>query len=226
MAILKGAPLDQAGSDANPPLSALPSRLLLVRHGESDWNREGRVQGQLDPPLSPRGQAQARELAGRLAGLPLVGFYTSDLRRASETAAAIASNLGVSPVELTELREVGLGAWEGKTQAELQGEYPGIWQTWVRAPSWDLIPGSESVHGFEERVGAIFEKLTALHPEGNILCVTHGGVIQVALGRVCRQSPDGKFPFLIRNASLNVLERGRRGWVIAAVNDTCHLQQS
>src|SRR5215467_961883 len=93
-----------------------PSRLLLVRHGESTWNAARRIQGQLDPPLSDRGMMQAREVGERLAGRRLVGFYCSDLVRARQTAEVIAGAVGVEPQPETGLREIALGAWEGKTR--------------------------------------------------------------------------------------------------------------
>src|SRR5207248_4500884 len=94
--------------------SLAASRLLLVRHGESTWNAARRIQGQLDPPLSERGFGQAREVAARLRGHPLVGFYASDLCRCWQTAEPIAEAVGMQPGAETGLREVMLGDWEGK----------------------------------------------------------------------------------------------------------------
>src|SRR5690242_596043 len=93
-----------------------PSRLLLVRHGESTWNADGRIQGQLDPPLSERGVAQAREVAERFAGHRLAGLYSSDLARTWQTAVAIGAVVGIDPVPEPGLREIALGEWEGKTR--------------------------------------------------------------------------------------------------------------
>jgi broad specificity phosphatase PhoE len=215
--------LEQAAPVLDASVTKVSSRLLLVRHGESTWNRDGRIQGQLDPPLSERGQIQARETAERLAGHRIVALYTSDLRRARQTAAAIAEELGATPVPLTELREIYLGEWEGKTKEDMSAEYPELWEAWTSHPSWDLVPGGEGTAQFGQRVRRITEELLARHPEGDVLCVTHGGVIQVALASVVGGQPEGIFPFLIENGSLNVLECTERGLVITAVNDTCHL---
>src|SRR6266571_6575575 len=117
---LRKASIDSEIAFARPeppelPLPAKPSpaRLLLVRHGESTWNREHRIQGQLDPPLSAEGRRQAARLAHRLTGRKPHGLYTSDLRRAVETAAPIEQITGLQATKLPELREIFLGEWEG-----------------------------------------------------------------------------------------------------------------
>jgi broad specificity phosphatase PhoE len=210
--------------ESQDPTSPNPSRFVFARHGESTWNLERRIQGQLDPPLSASGQAQARCLADRLAGRRWAGFYSSDLRRALDTAHAIAGCVGMQPVPLRELREVRLGEWEGLQREELIARYPEAWEAWTRAPSWDIVPGSEGAAAFERRVAGVLADLGTRHPEGDVLIVTHGGVIQVALLQVVGKGSNGAFPFHIQNASLSALERRSSGTVIASVNDTCHLE--
>jgi len=200
-----------------------PSRLLLVRHGESTWNATRRIQGQLDPPLSDRGLDQARELGERLAGHQLAGFYCSDLVRTRQTAEEIAASLGIDPVHEQGLREIALGAWEGKTRAELMEEFPALWERWRREPSWDVVPGGEGAHVFAGRVTSTLERIRERHPEGDVLCVTHGGVIQVAILNVVGRGSQGVFPFLIENGSLTVIQRSNGRSVVTTVNDTCHL---
>jgi alpha-ribazole phosphatase/probable phosphoglycerate mutase len=200
-----------------------PLRIHFVRHGSSAWNDAHRIQGQLDPPLSERGREQAARLASRLRGCRYQGFYTSDLSRARDTAAAIAREIGQEPVLLAELREVGLGEWEGLTRDEIVARYPAEWERWASDPNWDIVPGGEGAAAFEHRVGAVVDRLVAEHPAGDVLVVTHGGVIQVALLRVVGRRSRGLFPFTIHNTSITVLE-GRPGQlVIGRVNDTCHL---
>ncbi len=200
-----------------------PSRLLLVRHGESTWNAGRRIQGQLDPPLSGRGVAQAQEVAERFGGHRLVGLYCSDLVRARRTADLIGEAVGLEPVEEPGLREIALGEWEGKTREELIDEYPVLWERWSREPNWDLVPGGEGARPFADRIGATLEGLRERHPEGDVLCVTHGGVIQVAVLDVVGRVSRGIFPFLIENCSVTVIQRTARRTVVTAVNDTCHL---
>src|SRR5215472_5380989 len=143
-----------------------PSRLLLVRHGESTWNAAGRIQGWLDPPLSDRGMAQSRELGERLAGGRLAGFYCSDLVRARQTAEVIAGAVGVEPLPEPGLREIALGEWEGKTRDELMDEYPDLWAQWAREPDWDIVPGGEGATPFAERVTGTLRRLRERHPHG------------------------------------------------------------
>jgi broad specificity phosphatase PhoE len=219
------APSAPVAPDTKEPSRKLPSRLFLVRHGESTWNWERRVQGQHDPPLSRRGKQQARELAARLGGHPLAAFYSSDLLRARETAEPLAESLGREPALLPGLREIALGQWEGKTREELQAEFPAEWEAWSEKPSWDIVPGGEGARPFEQRVLATLAEIQAAHPIGDVICVTHGGVIQVLLGSVVApdQGSDGLFPFVIENCSLTVLQRTGLRTVVTAVNDVCHL---
>lgn len=219
------APSAPVAPDTKEPSRKLPSRLFLVRHGESTWNAERRVQGQHDPPLSRKGRQQARELAARLDGHHVAAFYSSDLRRARETAEPLAESLAREPVELTGLREIALGEWEGKTGEELREEYPAEWEAWSQRPSWDVVPGGEGAAPFERRVLATLADIQAEHPIGDVVCVTHGGVIQVLLGSVVSpdRGSDGLFPFVIENCSLTVLQRAGSRTVVTSVNDVCHL---
>ena len=199
-------------------------RLLLVRHGQSTWNREQRIQGQLDPPLSDEGRRQAELLGHRLAGRPLAGFYSSDLKRALETSQAIAAAIGLDAVATPGLREIYLGDWEGLRTEELAQRFPEAWARWTEEPDWDLVPGGEGTVLFETRVAAALDSILERHAHGDVLVVTHGGVIQVALHRVAARPSRGLFPFKIQNASLSAIE-GRDGrMLIGGVNDTCHLE--
>ena len=177
----------------------------------------------MDPPLTDRGSAQANEVGERLVGHRLAAFYCSDLVRTRQTAELIASAVGMEPVPDPGLREIALGAWEGKTREELMEEYPELWERWAREPDWDLVPDGEGAAPFTARVNATLNRIRSDHPGGDVLCVTHGGVIQVALLGVVGGVSRGIFPFLIENCSLTVIQRTSRRTVVTAVNDTCHL---
>ncbi|HJQ49178.1 MAG TPA: histidine phosphatase family protein [Gaiellaceae bacterium] len=136
------------------------TRLLLVRHGETDWNADGRLQGQTDRPLSDFGRSQARQLAGELAEEKLEAIYSSDLARARETAEIVGERIGL-PVSLDpDLREKDWGTWEGLTAVERDRvEFVG-----------------ESTEAHQERILRALRRISELHPEGgNVLVVTHGG---------------------------------------------------
>ena len=131
--------------------------------------------------------------------------------------------LGVEAVQLRQLREISLGAWEGKTRDELIAEFPELWAAWAREPDWDIVPGGEGAAPFERRVKAALVDLFSMHPGADVVVVTHGGVIQAALAGVVGRRTRGVFPFVIHNASLTVLQRFDSRTVVRAVNDTCHL---
>ena len=131
--------------------------------------------------------------------------------------------VGVDPIPEPGLREIALGAWEGRTREELMAEYPELWEQWARDPNWDLVPGGEGARPFAERVHATLTRIRGRHPNGDVLCVTHGGVIQVAVLDVVGRASRGVFPFLIENCSLTVIQRTDRRTVVTTVNDTCHL---
>ena len=197
---------------------------MLVRHGQSTWNREHRIQGQLDPPLSTEGRRQAELVGRRLAGRRIEGFYASDLKRAWETAQAIGAAIGVAPVASPGLREIYLGEWEGLRTDELAQRFPDAWARWNEEPDWDLVPGGEGAEAFESRVAAALDAILERHAHGDVLAVTHGGVIQVALHRVVGRPSHGLFPFKIQNASISVVENRDGRMIIDGTNDIGHLE--
>ncbi|HEX9363752.1 MAG TPA: histidine phosphatase family protein [Candidatus Dormibacteraeota bacterium] len=220
-------PSPEAGDAA--PLPARPSaaRLYLIRHGQSTWNSEHRIQGQLDPPLSDEGRRQALLLGNRLRTRKFAGFYASDLKRAFETAEVIGGAIdGLQPEPMSSLREIYLGDWEGLRTEEIAKRFPAAWASWVEEPDWDVVPGGEGAALFDARVGGAMEDIMRRHPHGDVLVVTHGGVIQVALHRIVGRPPQGLFPFKIQNASISLIERRDGRMVVGGVNDIGHLEPS
>lgn len=162
----------------------MTSRVLLVRHGQSEWNAQGRWQGQADPPLSELGRAQARAAANSLGAVDAV--FASDLQRATETAVIIAESLGVGPVIIDDdLRERDAGEWSGLTREEIHERYPGyLPDDRHRAFAPDAgapkrPPGWESDDVLRERVLRALSRIHEMVPDGDVLTVTHGGVIYV-----------------------------------------------
>ena len=149
---------------------AAPTRVLLVRHGQSEWNAEGRWQGQADPPLSGLGRRQARE-AAMLVGT-VDAIWASDLQRAAETAAIIANDIGVGPVVLDpDLRERDAGEYSGLTRAQIEERFPGHLAARKHPPGWEadadlLARALQAVHHIAEAT-----------PGGEALAVTHGGLV-------------------------------------------------
>jgi broad specificity phosphatase PhoE len=141
--------------------------ILLARHGETEWNREGRFQGWADPPLNAAGRAQARELAERLRETPFDAVYSSDLRRAHETAEIVAAPHDVPVITDPGLREIDVGSWSGLTRGEIDERFPG-------AEHHD----GESREDHLARVLAAAERIARAHVGERILIVSHGGSLR------------------------------------------------
>jgi broad specificity phosphatase PhoE len=150
--------------------------LLLARHGQSDWNASRRWQGRADRPLTERGREQARALAARLAHIELEGVYSSDLRRARETAEEVARQQGLDVVEVPDLAEVDVGSWSGLTREEAEARFPEGYRRWLNGePGWD---DGETYEEMAERVLAAVRQIAAEDEGGRALVVSHGGPIR------------------------------------------------
>ena len=157
----------------------MPTTIVLVRHGETDWNRDNRFQGHADPPLNDTGRAQASTLAKNLRDETFAGLYTSPLRRASETATILGSQLGLEPHAEASLMEVDVGSWSGLTRGDVEARFPTGYARWLEyGHGWD---DGETYDELGGRVVAGLSKLSARHPDVAVLAVTHGGPIRSAL---------------------------------------------
>lgn len=155
----------------------MPTTIVLVRHGETDWNRENRFQGRADQPLNRAGRDQAHELADRLQGEPVTALYTSPLRRASETAHILAGRLGVEARTLDALLEIDVGAWEGFTIDEVRARYPQRLDADWHA-GWE---DGETHDELARRVVPALLELGSQHEGEQVVAVTHAGPIRAAL---------------------------------------------
>jgi broad specificity phosphatase PhoE len=147
--------------------------ILLVRHGETDWNIERRVQGHTDRPLTEAGRAQARALADELEGEPIDAVYSSDLERARETARVVAERRGLDVTAIPELREKHFGTWEGLTDDEVLVRFPE-----ARRGHWGDAETTEQV---SQRVLGALRRIAGAHPGRRVLVVTHGGPVRAVL---------------------------------------------
>jgi broad specificity phosphatase PhoE len=161
---------------AGPGTIGAVATILLARHGESDWNAERRWQGHADRPLTERGRSQAAVLAERLTSIRLNAVYASDLRRAVDTAAAVAARQGVVVRTLAELREVDVGSWSGLTRAEAEARFPDGFRRWLDGgPGWD---DGETYAAMSERVVGAVRRIATVHEDRPVLVVCHGGPIR------------------------------------------------
>ena len=163
-----------------------------MRHAETDWNRERRFQGHADTSLNDAGRAQAAELADALAHERLSAVYSSPLRRASETAAIVASRIGLDVRRVEALREIDVGDWEGLTIGEVQSWYPDSAPVDWRS-GW---PGGETYEELSARVLPALAALADAHPDGRILAVTHAGPVRAALAAAMGLSYDDARPII------------------------------
>uniref|UniRef100_A0A7C1FHK5 Histidine phosphatase family protein n=1 Tax=Caldilinea aerophila TaxID=133453 RepID=A0A7C1FHK5_9CHLR len=157
----------------------------LVRHGQTDWNQQGRYQGQADPPLNETGLQQAQAAAERLAGRRYAALYSSDLERARVTAEIIGKRLGLAVIIDPRLREVNQGAWEGLLVTEIQERYPVEWEARQRDRLQFRAPGGgESVQDVAMRIWATMDEIARRHPHDAVIVVSHGLALATMLCRV------------------------------------------
>ena len=203
------------------------TRLIAVRHGETAWNVDTRIQGQLDIPLNERGQQQA-ELAGQaLADEAVDAIYTSDLYRAYSTALGIAKHHSLSPQTDAELRERGFGVFQGKTFLEIEEKWPDQANLWrKRVP--DFAPdGGESLLQFRGRVEAVVTSLCRVNTGNCIVVVAHGGVMDVLYRAAAKLDLDAARTWSLDNAAINrLLWTEASGFTLVGWNDVLHLDDA
>ena len=151
--------------------------LILIRHGETDWNVEGRYTGQSDVPLNARGLEQADSLAKRLQGTRIDAIYSSDLRRAQQTAMTLAESRGMRILIDPRLREIHQGEWEGMLFKDIRASYSQAWEQRVRDPLLVAPPGGETVGQVRARVLEALRDILHQHPDGHLAIVSHGLVL-------------------------------------------------
>jgi len=149
------------------------TRLILVRHGETAWNVQGRYQGQADPPLNERGLAQAHRLAGQLKDKGLAHIYASPLQRALQTARVLTRRLDLSLREEPRLMEIHQGSWQGRLQSEIASLYPDQFEAWLTDPWRAAPPGGESLPQVQERVHAALDDVLDRHCGQCLALVSH-----------------------------------------------------
>jgi phosphoserine phosphatase len=210
------------------PAQGRGPRLLLVRHGETDWNRQGRFQGQIDIPLNANGLAQAEAAGGFLAPVPIHRAYTSSMARPRQTAEAIlASHPGVPLTSTAGLVEIGHGLWEGRLEPEIAEGWPELLADWKRAPQTVQMPGGETIHEVWERSLRTWQTIVAsLDAEETALVVAHDAVNKTLLCALLGLTPADIWMIKQGNGGVTVIDypQGPMGTaVVAAMNLTVHL---
>jgi alpha-ribazole phosphatase len=201
-------------------------KLLLVRHGQTDWNLNHRFQGQSDVPLDAAGQEQARRIAARLAQVEMNAIYASDLSRAARTAEEIARPHGLNVILDSRFRELAFGAWEGLTYQEIQSIAPDLLDQWHTDPLHARAPEGETLTQLAARVASALDDLRARHNGQTVLLAVHGGTIQTLLCLALGVDVSRYWQFSVSSASLTELAFYPRGAIVNVLNDTSHLGQT
>ena len=197
-------------------------RLLILRHGRTEWNASGRFQGQLDPPLDELGREQAKGAARHLAGLGIEHIVTSDLQRAAHTADALAAGTGLKAIRDLRLRELHLGAWQGLTRTEAQLRFPEGYQAWVDGADFQRsasIDGeqAESYREVADRAReCAHDVLSQISNNGLAALVTHGGTARALIGSMIELPEDTWWRLApLGNCCWSLLLMTDRGWRLA-----------
>ena len=201
------------------------TRIIAIRHGETAWNVDTRIQGQLDVPLNDTGRWQAERLARALAGREAINVvYTSDLLRAWETARAVAESTGAPLIADEGLRERGFGAFQGKTFTEIEAAMPDEAQRWrKRDPFW-APPGGETLTAMRRRVIETLHTLASRHRGEQIVMVAHGGVMDLLYRAATGQELQAPRTWQLGNTAINRLLWTPEGLTLVGWSDTSHLE--
>jgi broad specificity phosphatase PhoE len=197
--------------------------VILVRHGETEWNKLHRIQGQADSAFTDLGERQTTLLATRLAAVGIDAVYSSDLGRALRTAEAVANPHSLRPVPDPGLRERHFGRWEGMTLAEAREDDPEALEMWRRDLEHFRPPGAESSKQMRRRVWDTFQRLVEQRDGGCIALVSHSGPIRQILATALAMPWPQSRRLRIANASLTTLQVRGDNIMLVTFNDTCHL---
>jgi probable phosphoglycerate mutase len=199
-------------------------RLIIVRHGESEWNRIGRYQGQIDAPLSALGLRQAEALAHRLRNEPIDAIFTSPLQRAARTAEAIARYHPGVPLECASaLLEIHHGDWQGLLVDEVIARYGDGLREWRLHPTRSQMPNGESFSNVLKRVLDFKERLCAEFEGRNVLISTHDVVVKILVADALGMNMDRINRIWVTNASISVIEYGDDLPYLVSLSEACHL---
>lgn len=198
--------------------------IVLVRHGETESNRLGVFRGRLDVPLNEVGLAQAEGLAAALASEPMAAVYSSPLRRAWDTARAVAGPHGLAPAADEAFNNIDLGAWQGMDKARVEREQPDLWRLWTTDPERLALPGGESLASVRERSHRRTLELVREHEGSRFAIVTHRSVLKL-LGGALIGVDDPFWKLYLDNAGYCVIAHEGGRFVLLSWNESCHVKE-
>jgi broad specificity phosphatase PhoE len=201
----------------------LSTQFILVRHGETEWNRVERFRGRADIPLNDTGRAQAQKLAARLAGEKIRAVYSSPLQRAVQTATPVAEALRLKVKPHANLLDVDYGAWEGLSPEEAQAKFPEDYDRWLTTPRRVKFPGGESLRLVRVNIGNLLSELAEKHSGETVALVTHKVPCLVTMCYVLGLTNDSIWKLRIDLAAINRFERREDKFVVTQLNSREHL---
>jgi len=199
------------------------TRLIFIRHGQTEWNETKRFQGISDIPLSSKGAAQAASLARSLAAERLAAIYTSPLSRARQTAECLARYHSCPLRVVEDFKELNQGQLEGLTGEDLRRDFPGFFSKWMENPGDTVLPGGESLGDLQRRAWEAAENLVRRHPGETIAIVSHSFVILAVLCQALELPLKAFRRFRQDPTAKNILEFSEQGAALRCLNDTSHL---
>lgn len=213
----------------NKPNASQPkeTRVIFVRHGETLWNTQGRMMGQLNSPLTSKGEQQVLALGARLKAYPISALYSSDLGRAMQTAQAIADASGLEINQDQGLREIHMGNFQGYTYAEIAEKFPAEWQGYQGAGQYTYpIPNGESHAQKSIRSVETLNRLTDQHVGETIVMVSHAGILRAVFEYVLQLPPNNRERFQRNNATFNMFSKIGDHWSLVVWGDQTHLSEA
>ncbi|MEG3990927.1 histidine phosphatase family protein [Microcoleus sp. S28C3] len=199
-------------------------KLVIVRHGETEWNVQSKATGQLDSPLTPKGIRQAHAIADRLLRLSFTTLYSSDLGRAVQTANIIAKVCGKKVIFDPQLREWNMGIFEGLTVSEMHKKFPQYRQDYERIGFEYVIPEGESLRQCRDRGCRVLNAIAERHLDETVVAIGHGCLLMVFFEMVLGLPPGNSWRFKLYNANLCIFEYINGRWSLIVWNDVSHLE--
>jgi broad specificity phosphatase PhoE len=199
-------------------------KLFLVRHGETEWNKLGRFQGQNDNSLNELGLAQARDTARAALSWKPAALYSSPLYRTMQVAEEISRLVGLSVIPDPRLKELDLGELEGVTGEEMRTGWPKVYQTWRNDPQTVMMPGGESLVQLQERIWQALQSLENAYYQGDVIVmVSHNFAIRALCGKLLGLPLSHFHRMYLSLGSVSTMEKISLGWRLLTYNSTCHL---
>lgn len=202
----------------------MTTKVVLVRHGETEWNKTSRYQGVRDIKLNEKGKYQAEKLFEYLKDEDFDIIYSSTLKRARETVKKIADYQNKEIITISKLMEIDFGQWEGLTFSEIEENYPDLAKKWAKDPTCCKPPEGEHIKEVEERVGNTIDKIVDENPDKKILIATHGGIIRIIFAYLLGLPLSRIFSIEVENGSVSRINFYKHYPVVKLLNSVHHLK--